>query len=280
MSSIPIGFGTYGLPNEDIFEAIPRLARIGYQAVELTIAEGWPTAPGRLSAEQRRRLKALIEARGFGSPVLMDLLHPFAAPDRGALGEKLREAFQLANDLHFTQGKKPIYTITLGNNLPDWESGRGRIVEMAAWMTDLAREHDVILALEPHAGSNFDRPEKAAWLMETLRHPHARLNLDVSHFLALDLDVDAAIALLVPYAVHSHVKDVEAPSAKPQFLLPGQGGYDFAGYFRKLRDLNFAGDVVVEVSGQIWKAPGYQPWQAAEYCFDALSNATAVETRT
>lgn len=270
-----IGYGTYGLQDQNIFEAIPRLAGIGYRALELTIADGWPTAPKQLTPEKRAALKSLIKAEGFTPPVLMDLLHPFAATNRETLRDRLQEAFQLARDLHFGADQKPIYTTTLGDKLPDWETGRDQIVEMTGWMADLAKSHSVILALEPHVGGSFDRPEKAAWLMRTLNHPHARLNLDISHFLALGLDIDNAMEQLVSHAIFAHIKDVTAPSPKPQFLLPGDGAYDLSAYFRKLRALGYRGAVVVEVSGQIWKAPGYQPWEAASRCFSALSKAAA-----
>jgi sugar phosphate isomerase/epimerase len=39
-----------------------------------------------------------------------------------------------------------------------------------------------MLAVEPHTGTAFDLPEKALWLMETLRHPAVRLNFDISHY--------------------------------------------------------------------------------------------------
>lgn len=275
MSTPRLGYGTYGLQDQDVFQAIPRLAKIGYRALELTIADGWPTAPKQLTPDKRAALKSVIQSEGFTPPVLMDLLHPFAATDRAALQARLVEAFQLVNDLHFASTRPPIYTTTLGDNLPDWETGRDRIVELTAWMADLAKQHGVVLALEPHVGGSFDRPEKAVWLMRALNHPNARLNLDVSHFLALGLDIDHALELLVPHAVFAHIKDVVEPSAKPRFVLPGQGAYDLAAYFQKLRTLGYDGAVTVEVSGQIWKAPGYQPWEAAQQCFDVLTRAAA-----
>ena len=37
--------------------------------------------------------------------------------------------------------------------------------------------------------------------------------------------------------------------------------------------MGYAGQVVVEVSGQIWGAPGYDPWRVAQFCYTALNLA-------
>jgi len=274
VSTIPIGYGTYGMQGEDIFQAIPRLKKIGYEALELTVGEGWPTAPGRLDREARRRLAGLMQASAFPPPVLMALPQPFAPGTRQDVLEKeWRELCGLGKDLNFLAPARSILTFTLGGHVPPWETGRERIAEAVARLARIAGDYGVTLAVEPHAGCSFDRPEKAVWLVRQVNLPHVRLNCDISHFLVQGLDVGKALEEMIPFTVHTHVKDAEGVSATPRFVLPGEGAYRFEGYFSRLAALGYAGPVVVEVSGHVWKAPGYEPWKAARFCFETLDAA-------
>ena len=47
---------------------------------------------------------------------------------------------------------------------------------------------------------------------------------------------------------------------------------DYAALFRKLQSLGYRGDVVVEVSGMIFKKPGYDPRIAAQKSYTALKS--------
>jgi sugar phosphate isomerase/epimerase len=70
-----------------------------------------------------------------------------------------------------------------------------------------------------------------------------------------------------------HVKDGQGTPEKPTFLLPGAGKLDLAELFRELRASNYAGDVVVEVSGQIFSRAGYDAIVSAKASYTALSKA-------
>ena len=74
-----------------------------------------------------------------------------------------------------------VVSTTLGDK-PAWETGKERIVELVLELGDMAAEYDVIVAIEPHAGDDFETPEKAAWLMQQTNHPNLGLNFDYSQF--------------------------------------------------------------------------------------------------
>jgi len=60
---------------------------------------------------------------------------------------------------------------------------------------------------------------------------------------------------------------------KFQFLLPGEGTTDYGAMFRMLDFHHYRGSVTVEVSGQIFKQPGYDPIVAATKCYRHLKKA-------
>ena len=70
-----------------------------------------------------------------------------------------------------------------------------------------------------------------------------------------------------------HVKDTEHAQGKRSFLLPGEGTIDYVEYFKLLAASKYRGDVVVEVSGQVFGKPGYDPLAAARKCYNHLAAA-------
>lgn len=269
---VKLGYGTYGMPGENLFEALPRLKEIGYDTVEIAVAPGW-AAPEQLTAADRARLRGLLEELGFPAPALLDLLSPLAAG--AARDEELRRFRDVCRLAEFLHDGRPgaIVTSTLGGGQPDWESGKERIAEALLELAGMAAEYGVVLAAEPHVGGAWDTPEKAAWMMRHTNHPNLRLNFDISHFAVQGFDAEACVRLCAPYAVHCHVKDGALENGKVRFDLPGTGSFDYRAYFALLRAAGVAAPVTVEVSGMVWKRPDYEPWEAARHAFRALDRA-------
>jgi inosose dehydratase len=84
-----------------------------------------------------------------------------------------------------------------------------------------------------------------------------------------------SMKLLLPHTKFIHVKDTVGDAKKFQFLLPGEGRTDYVTYFKTVKEQNYTGPVIVEVSAQIFNKPGYDPIAAAKKCFAPL--ATAME---
>ena len=81
--------------------------------------------------------------------------------------------------------------------------------------------------------------------------------------------------LLLPRTKFIHVKDSVGTMPKFQFALPGEGSIDYVKYFSLLKQHGYTGPVCVEVSGQVFNKPGYDPIAAAKKSFAALNGALA-----
>ncbi|MCJ8328577.1 MAG: sugar phosphate isomerase/epimerase [Lentisphaeria bacterium] len=263
---IKIGYGTYGMRDEDVFTALPRLREMGYEAIELMVTDGWPTAPSELDAADRTRLVTLFQELGFPPPIFLGT----AKGDDPLDGFKT--ACELANDLNF--GDDPAVICSMPPGHWDWEKSKMEIRDILLVWADEAAKHNVLLAIEPHIGMAIDTPDKADWLMRDANHPHLKLNFDYSHFYLMDIDLQHSIDLCMPHAAHMHIKDGNMLEGDQfEFLLPGAGDMDLNVFCNAIDATGTTLPVVVEVSGMVWNAPGYNAWEAAEASFKAMDDA-------
>jgi sugar phosphate isomerase/epimerase len=268
-----LGYSNYAMKGLDIFEALPRLKEIGYEAMEVATRTGWPTSAANFDRASRERLVELLQDLGFPPPSLMDEL-PACVPGEGweDAVKRFESSCELARDLNFGEGLA-VVTSTLGGVNGAWTDMREKIREGLLRFAEIAERYHVVIALEPHVGNEFDTPEKAVWLMEATQHDCLKLNFDMSHFHVPGFDLQRCVDLCAPYAVHTHIKDGRREDGKVRFLLPGEGDLDLVAYMNALQNAGLKVPVTVEVSAQIWTRPDYDPWQAAEFCYRALDAA-------
>lgn len=272
--TIRLGYSTYGMRGIELYGALPRLRAIGYRAVEIMGAAGWATAPAMLDREGRARLAGTIRDLGLDLSAVMAMMPICEEGERRrAVLEEFRAVCGLARDLCPDAGPA-VVSSPLGGRQPPWREGRERIAADLVEFADVAREHGVVLAAEPHVGSALDTPEKAVWLMERTDHPSLRLNFDVSHFHVQGMELRHCVDLCLPHAAHVHVKDgYRDDGGRVVFQLPGEGSLDLHAYFRLLVERGSAIPVTAEVSAMIWKRSDYDPWAAAERSYAALAEA-------
>jgi inosose dehydratase len=271
---VKLYYSTYGMKEQDVFEALPRLADMGYEGMEIAVTPSWPTEPAKMDGAARKRLADLCRQLDFPTPALMALLSPcIEGEERSAALAQFRATFEMGRELRIDDDPLIVST-TLGHPKPAWDTGRERIVELVLEVADMAAEYDAIVAIEPHAGDDFETPEKAAWLMEQTKHAHLGLNFDYSHFWVEGIDLQHSLDLNLQYSVHNHIKDGYLDEeGRVRYLLPGDGELDLEVYFKAVRDAGWDKYICPEVTGQIWTRDDYDPWTTAQFCYDALDKA-------
>lgn len=267
-----IGYSTYALAMVDPFEALPRIRDAGYEAIEIAASDAWPTAPHQFDTQQQRKLASLSKNLGFPSPVMfgnIDVCRP------GGDREKTVAKMQMANELHYDDTPTLITTVA-GHSAPQWETGKEQIRDAFLRLADLAAEHDVIIAVEAHAGTDFETPEKAVWLMENSKHSNLKLDLDISHFYVEGAKVAHSVDMCAPHSAMVHIKDGEKVDGQVKYCLTGNGTIDVPLFIKSLRRNGLEHlPVFAEVSLQQSRMPDYDPWATAAFCYEVLSKAIA-----
>ncbi len=269
-----IGYTTWGMPSVPVDQALSFLSEQGFDAVELTVLPNYTTAADRLDADERRRIKRLFQQYGLTMPAVAahrSLLDE--GPDAHRENMRvLKQAVELCAEWSDGRGM-PVLDTVLGGAPEDWEPRLDFILERVRELLDYATARDVVIGMEAHVGSALDTAEKSVQLVETMSSPNLGLNFDISHFDVLGMSIEEAVRLMAPYAVHTHVKDQRGRVPDFEFLVPGEGDFDFVTYLRAMHAAGYTGSITAEVSHMVQRHPGYDPFEAAALCYRTLENA-------
>lgn len=271
-SGISLGFSLYGMKTVPVDEALRTCAEIGYRNVELALNPGFPTEPKLLSVDARKNLRSQLAASRLDVSALMLNLSLTANDDAHAKNlDAIKAAARLAADLALPQ---PIAETVLGGKPAEWDNVKDRMAErLQSWAAASAGK--LTLAVKAHVGSAVNSPERLLWLIGKANSPAIKVAYDYSHFQLAGIPLADSLKALLPQTKFIHLKDATGDAKKFQFLLPGESSTDYAAYFKLLKQLGYNGPAVVEVSGQIFNKPGYDPIAAAKKCFAVLSAALA-----
>ena len=181
--------------------------------------------------------------------------------------------FDMANVLNNTSSK-PILTSTLGNSAPNWESGKNAICEELFRVGELAYQNGIFLAIEPHAGTDFESPEKALWLIRNVNHENISLDLDISHFVVEGHNMSKCFDFCAQISSVIHIKDGYKVNNQIHYCLTGDGQINVEKFFMLIKNHQLEKfPVFSEVSLQQSLLDIYDPEVVAKYCFNVLDKA-------
>ena len=270
----PVGlsFGTYALWMLRWEDSLELIARTGYDGVEIALMPEWPTAPSRLSAGDRGRLRGMLADLGLAVPALLDdlqILHPVQTHAENV--ERLSRAIELGNQI--VPGKPPVFETVLGRKPDEWEDVKHRMVDEIGDLARKAADGDTVICFKPHVGGAVNNVERSLWLVKQVGSRYFRCTYDFSHLWLAGHELVPSLQALIPISPYVHLKDAKRTPDKHQFLLPGDGPTDYVEMFRQLGQLGYDGHVTVEVSSQIHKLPDFQPISTADLCYERMAAA-------
>ena len=269
-----IGYCTWGMPEVEMDEAIPYLANLGYDGVEITVIPGYTTELSTLTSKERSRIKTLFTNHDLEMPAIAghtSLLDP-DTKQHAANMKRLKATVELAADM--TMGELvPCLDTTPGGKPDDWNEIKERLLNETGNLVDFGAQLGVTLAMEPHIGCCLCDVERTLWLLEQINSPYLKLNYDISHFDVAGIPTAESVAALAPHTIHTHVKDQRGTTPDFEFLIPGEGDFDYVEYLNAMREAGYDDYITVEVSIMVQKREDYDPLAAAELSYRTLANA-------
>ncbi len=269
-----LAFSAWAMPKLSIDEQIELNRSIGYSGIEFVSGLNSNIDARVLSTSERKRIRGLLDTARLDLPSIAAHGDPLD-PDFGKRAENIgrtKAAMDLAVDLAGTDG--PPCVVGMGFGKPDqYETQRHVLVDAFGELGRYGSERGVVFALEPHVGQAIDTPEKCVWLLDAVDSPWFRLNFDNSHFEVMGLDMADYLPLLLPYSVHTHLKDQSGIAPNHKFLTPGDGDFDYARYLSLMRNSGYDGYVTVEISVMVQRDPAYDPARTAQQSYEVLTAA-------
>ncbi len=269
-----LGYSTWGMPTVPIDTSIPHLAELGFDGIELTVISRFTTELSTLDSAERKRIAGLLEAHnltlcaiaGHTSLMAMD------SEEHAENMSRLKETVELAVDLAQGNHLAPVNT-TSGGKPEAWESQKQLLVERTGELVSYAQSRGVTIAIEPHIGVIIDTPEKVLELLDLVGSPNLKVNFDISHFDIVGIPTEESVAALAPHSAHTHVKDQRGLAPDFEFLIPGEGDFDYVTYLKAMQAHGYDGFITAEVSFMVQRRDDYDPLAAATLSYETLSRA-------
>jgi len=274
MSKMRLGFSAWAMREMPVDQQIQIVRDAGYASMALVSGPTFGLDAVTADAAERKRIRRLLDAAGLElSAVCGHATQVDPDPETvRANAERIKATIDLATDLTGPEG--PPCVVSMGYGKPEtYEQDREVIAERFSVLAEHAVKRGTAIALEPHVGQAFDQPEKVVWLVERINSPGYRCNLDNSHFECMGRDLDEYLPMLMPYSVHTELKDQRGRYPNHEYLVPGEGDFDYARYLTAMDKLGYAGCVTIEISVMVQRRPGYDPAEVARRSFATLTAA-------
>ncbi|MBA3947927.1 MAG: sugar phosphate isomerase/epimerase [Herpetosiphonaceae bacterium] len=269
-----IGYCTWGMPTVPVDTMIPFLAKLGYDGIELTVIPGYTTELSRLDRDERQRIARMLQEYHLELPAIaaqtsMIERNPETAAQHW---KRLTDAVDLA--VEWAQdGRPPAVDTTVGGTSEQWDELKPLLVERLGALVRYGEEHGVVIAAEPHVASMLDTPARVLELLQLIDSPYLKLNFDISHFNVQGIPINESVPALAPHTVHTHVKDERGVVPNFEFLIPGEGDFDYVAYLQAMRVAGYEGFITAEISIMVQRRPGYDPLAAADQTYRVLAQA-------
>ena len=264
-----IGYGLYGMRDLPYMEGLGHIARIGYKHTEITLRPGWNTEPRLLTRANRAEIRKRIGDLGLTLVDVMEGMQPASNVTVEQNLERLRAAAEMAHEC--SPGAPALIQTPIGGRPGTWMERRDVMAdELGKWASKLD-ELDVTFCIKPHSKQAMGRPEELLWMLDKVNHPRMKGVYDYGHFMAFGLGLEETIRQVALRCGFVHIKDTIGKAPDHRFVLPGDGGVDYARFLKTMADVGYQGPIVVEVSTDVFGQPGYDPVATAQHVWDRLS---------
>jgi D-psicose/D-tagatose/L-ribulose 3-epimerase len=233
---------TSPLTNEALTELVPRVARFGFDWLELPLEGVADFEPQRAAALLREHGLGVSTCAAMGPD--RDLIHPEAAVRANGM-EYLRQAIAVTQQVGATNLVGPLYS-AVGRVWQATAEERARdldvLVENLRQLALFAADHGVVLCLEPlnrFETSFINLASQAIEVIDRVDHPHCQIMLDTFHMHIEEKSAGEAIRAVGPRLRHLHACENDRGA-------PGSGQVHWDEVAQALREIGYTGPAVIE----------------------------------
>lgn len=235
---LKLGVNTVLFKQYTVEEAMKAIKRAGYDGVELSAIAGM-CEHLVLDDWQNSALAIKKAAEEIGIELL--------AMEVASLDEaRLTKAFEAAQYLGI-----PVVNVGPGGKSEVEEDLVASIGTLQA-RAELAAKYGVNLCCKAHVGAAIFNTPTTIRAAETITSEAFGVDMDPSHIHRAGEVPKEAIAQVVRYMKHVHIRDCKGPGPSPgpiELQACGRGEIDLFGYFKELVDAGYDGPVDLEVIG-------------------------------
>lgn len=270
--SMSLSVGNYGMQSFKVEEAIGAIAKVGFDGLELTMMEGWDSAPKHLSGERRQSVRRTIRDEGLVLNSLMEDLTPSSVDsEHQKTLDRLKQAAELAHDL--APARHPVIQTVLGGG--NWNEKKNLYRDRVGDWLRVNQSAQTILAIKPHRRGAMSQPADAAWIITELGNsPWLKMVYDYSHYAFRDLSIEETIKTAAPLTVQVAVKDAVMRGKEIEFALPGEANtIDYVEILNRFAEAGYQNDVCCEVSSLVFRREGYDAVAALKASYSKINQA-------
>lgn len=254
-----LAYSTNAYMRFEIEAALARIARLGYQGVELMadVPHLWPaeTSNEKIDAVQNALGKhglTISNINAFMMNKIGDARQPYWHPSwiepdvdyRQIRIDHTRAALAMARQLN-----APCITTEPGGPIESdsgYKAAMDLFVETLKPIAEHAEREQVLLLIEPEPGLLIERFDQYLELRDRIDSPFMALNFDIGHAYCVAEEPADWIPRMSSHTRHYHVEDIAA-SRVHHHLVPGTGAIDFKATLEAVRDTGYDGWLTVEL---------------------------------
>jgi sugar phosphate isomerase/epimerase len=249
------GYSTNAFVKHTLLDSLDKIAALGFKGVEIMCDQPHLYPPeydvARLTEVKERLSAAHLKPTNLNSFTLFAVgdtyLPSWIEPD--AERRKMRVAHTLScleiaaflgcANISVPPGGPLEKNMSRKESLALFHQGMDQVIPKA-------EELRVRLLIEPEPDLLIERTAQIKPFVHEIRCDAVGINFDVGHFFCAGEDPAAALEELFEWVGHMHIEDIGA-DRRHHHLIPGRGAIDFVPVFRKMRELNSACDISLEL---------------------------------
>ena len=249
------GYSTNAYVKFTLFEAIEKIAALGFQGMEI-MGDRPHLYPPDFNRDELARVKDLIDRKNlkvtninsFTLFAVGDTYLPsWIEPEENRRKIRIRHTLDSLKVAHFF-GCKNISVPPggpLNSNITRKEAFK-LFHEGLNQVTPLAEELDLKVLVEPEPDLLMENTSEFKEFIKGVKSPAIGINFDIGHFFCAGENPAESFEELFEWVGHVHIEDI-APSRVHAHLIAGHGAIQFKDIFNRMVQLDYQGDISLEL---------------------------------